>query len=163
MRVQRWIGDTRAASYAPVPDGTRVDQWSSYDFVVPGVFLLKTSGFPVGTAERFPEGPVGVEPNYVTVTSQAVTPITETSTIYYYSGGQPAIQATPERLAHQIALFGVAFNEDKTMIEAQQAVINRSQGKSMMTLSFDRSVAQFRRLMAKLAEADAPAGAAAAE
>jgi hypothetical protein len=45
---------------------------------------------------------------------------------------------------HQIELFGVAFHEDKVMIEAQQEVINRSPKKLMMTLSFDRSVGQFR-------------------
>jgi len=50
----------------------------------------------------------------------------------------------------QLASFGVAFLEDKAMIEAQQEVIDRSPGKSMMTLGFDRSVAQFRRLVAEL-------------
>jgi vanillate O-demethylase monooxygenase subunit len=55
----------------------------------------------------------------------------------------------------QVEFFGVAFREDKAMIEAQQKIIDRSAGETMMTLSFDRSVAQFRRLMAKLIEADA--------
>ncbi len=138
-----------------------MDQWSSYDFVVPGVFLLQSSGYPVGTAEQFPEGPVGVEPMYKTVTSQAITPITEISTVYYYSGGQFTRHTEVERLRRQIDLFGVAFREDKVMIEAQQAVINRSPDKMMMTLSFDRSVAQFRRLMATLMDAEAKSGQAA--
>jgi len=154
VRVQRWLRDTTAASYAPLPNGTRVDQWSSYDFVVPGVFLLTSTGFPVGTAERFPDGPAGIEPTYTTVTSQAVTPITERSTIYYYSGGQPARETSDEKIRFQIEFFGVAFNEDKAMIEAQQRIVDEAHGETMMTLSFDRSVAQFRRLMAKLVEAD---------
>ena len=158
VRVQRWLRATTAASYAPVPAGTRVDQWSSYDFVVPGVFLLTSTGFPVGTAERLPEGPAGVEPLYTTVTSQAVTPITEKSTIYYYSGGQPAKETSDEKIRFQIEFFGVAFNEDKAMIEAQQKIIDDTQGETMMTLSFDRSVAQYRRLMAKLIEADSRGG-----
>jgi hypothetical protein len=58
-------------------DGTRVDQWSAYDFVVPGVFLPRSSGYPVGTAERSPAGPAGIEPFYETVTSRALTPNTE--------------------------------------------------------------------------------------
>ena len=161
VRVQRWLRDSLAASYAPEPDGTRVDQWSSYDFVVPGVFLLQSSGFPVGTAERFPEGPDGIKPMYKTVTSQAITPVTETSTIYHYSGGQFTRHTQEHRLRHQIELFGVAFREDKVMIEAQQEVINRSSGKLMMTLSFDRSVAQFRRLMSGLLEDEARSGQAA--
>jgi hypothetical protein len=47
------------------------------------------------------------------------------------------------------------------MIEAQQAVINRSPDKMIMTLSFDRSVAQFRRLVAALMDAEAKSGQAA--
>jgi len=39
-------------------------------------------------------------------------------------------------LRHQIELFGVAFREDKVMIEAQQALINRSPDRLMMRLSF---------------------------
>ena len=158
VRVQRWLRDTLAASYAPLPDGTRVDQLSAYDFVVPGVFCLRSSGYPVGTAERYPHGPDGIEPMYLTVTSQAVTPITETSTVYYYSGGQLARDTDENRLRRQIELFGVAFREDKVMIEAQQEVISRSPGKLMMTLSFDRSVGQFRRLMTGLMEDEAGRG-----
>jgi nitrite reductase/ring-hydroxylating ferredoxin subunit len=150
VRVQRWLRDNLASSYAPVPDGTRTDQWASYDFVVPGVFLLRTSGYPVGTADRLPNGPAGSEPIYTSVTSQAVTPVTETSTVYYYSGGQPASHTTEDQVRKQVEFFGVAFREDKAMIEAQQQVINRSTGETMMTLSFDRSVAQYRRLMAQL-------------
>jgi len=56
----------------------------------------------------------------------------------------------------QLASFGVAFLEDKTMIEAQQKVIDCSSGKWMMTLGFDRSVALFRRLMADLISAETP-------
>ena len=41
------------------------------------------------------------------------------------------------------------------MVEAQHAVINHSPDKSMMTLSFDRSVGQFRRLMAALIKDEA--------
>jgi vanillate O-demethylase monooxygenase subunit len=150
VRVERWLRNVPSASYAPEPDGTRVDQWSTYDFVVPGVFLLQSSGYKVGTAERFPQGPDGLEPLYKTVTSQAITPVTETSTVYYYSGGQFTRHTAEERLRRQIELFGVAFREDKVMIEAQQKVIDRSPGKLMMTLSFDRSVGQFRRLLSGL-------------
>lgn len=153
--------DTPAASYAPEPDGTRVDQWSSYDFVVPGVFLLQSSGYPVGTAERLPDGPDGLEPMNKTVTSQAVTPVTESSTVYYYSGGQFTRYTSQERLRRQIELFGVAFREDKVMIEAQQAVIYRYIKKTMMTLSFDRPMAQFRRLLAGLIEDETRSGRAA--
>ena len=159
--LERWLRDTLAASYAPEPEGTRVDQWSTYDFVVPGVFVLQSSGYPVGTAEQLTDGPDGLEPMYKTVTSQAVTPVTESSTVYYYSGGEFTRHTSQERLRRQIELFGIAFREDKVMTKAQQAVIHRSPGKMMMTLSFDRPVGQFRRLLAELIEDETRSGQAA--
>jgi vanillate O-demethylase monooxygenase subunit len=158
VRVQRWLRDHPVAPYVPAPEGARRDQWASYDFVVPGVFLLTTSSFPVGTSDRFPLGPVDLEPEWVSVTSQAVTPITDRSTIYYYSGGQLSRHADDMGVQQQVKGFGVAFLEDKAMIEAQQRIVDTTHGKSMMTLTFDRSVAQFRRLMAGLIEAEAKSG-----
>jgi vanillate O-demethylase monooxygenase subunit len=148
VRVQRWLRNHPIAPYIPAPAGARMDQWAAYEFVVPGVFLLTTSSYALGAAEAFPNGPVGIEPDFVSVTSQAVTPITQKSTVYYYSGGQLTRHAAIDRIRSQIAAFGVAFLEDKVMIEAQQRVIDASPGWMMMTLGFDRSVAQFRRLMA---------------
>ena len=89
---------------------------------------------------------------YTTVTSRAITAISETSTIYCCSGGRFARHTEEERLRRQIEAFGVAFREVKTMIEAQQKVVNRSPGKLMMTLSFDSSVAQFRRMTTLMEE-----------
>lgn len=154
VRVQRWLRNHPVAPYIPVMEGVRFDHWASYDFLVPGVFLLKTSLFPVGTSERFPMGPLDLEADYVSVTSQVVTPITEKETIYYYSGGQPRGQAEDALVQRQVEGFGVAFLEDKGMIEAQQKVLEATTGRSMMTLTFDRSVAIFRRLMAGLIEAE---------
>jgi vanillate O-demethylase monooxygenase subunit len=150
VRVARWIRNHTVPGYVPAPPGMRIDQWSTYDFVVPGVFLLSTTLYPVGTADAHPHGPIDLQPLFTTVTSQAVTPISEKETVYRYSGGQPAKHATEATVKTQLASFGVAFLEDKVMIEAQQQVIDQSPGKWMMTLSFDHSVAQFRRLMADL-------------
>jgi phenylpropionate dioxygenase-like ring-hydroxylating dioxygenase large terminal subunit len=151
VRVARWIRNHTVPDYMLASPGMRIDQWSTYDFVVPGVFLLTTTLWPVGTADVHPHGPMDLEPLYTSVTSQAVTPISEKETIYRYSGGQPVKQgATEAAVRTQLASFGVAFLEDKAMIEAQQKVIDHSPERWMMTLGFDRSVAEFRRLIADL-------------
>jgi vanillate O-demethylase monooxygenase subunit len=157
VRVARWIRNHTAPDYFPAPPGTRIDQWSSYDFVVPGVFLLSSTSYPLGTADRYPHGPMDLEPMFTSITSQAVTPISEKETIYRYSGGQPVKHATEQTVKAQVAGFGVAFLEDKTMIEAQQKVIDQCPDRWMMTLGFDRSVAQYRRLMADLMNMEASA------
>jgi hypothetical protein len=155
VRIARWIRNHTLPDYIPAPPGMRVDQWATYDFVVPGVFLLSTTSYAVGTVDAHPHGPIDLEPLYTTITSQAVTPISEKETVYRYSGGLPAKQATEERVKVRVASLGVAFLEDKVMIESQQKGIDHSPGKRMMTLGFDRSVAQFRRLMADLISAEA--------
>jgi vanillate O-demethylase monooxygenase subunit len=155
VRVARWIRNHTVPPYVSAQPDLRIDQWSTYDFVLPGVFLLSTTLYPVGTADAHPQGPPNLAPLYTTVTSQAVTPISEKETVYRYSGGQPIRQATEETVKTQLASFDVAFLEDKAMIEAQQKVIDQSPGTWMMTLGFDRSVAQFRRLLADLISAEA--------
>jgi nitrite reductase/ring-hydroxylating ferredoxin subunit len=155
VRVSRWLRDRGTTPYVRIPQ-QRWDAWASYDFVIPGLFLLRNAFYPTGTADRFPDGPNdSLEPGYVVVTSQAITPISERETVYYYSGGQLRRHADAALIEDQLKAFGVAFLEDKTMIEAQQKILDETEGRSMMTLTFDRSIAIFRRLMARLIEQEA--------
>jgi hypothetical protein len=94
------------------------------------------------------------EPMWWSLTSQAVTPISERQTVYYYSGCLSRSYATEEHSKQQIAVFEKAFAEDKAMIEAQQRVIDRTPERRMMVLSTDGALHQFRRLMAGLIEAE---------
>jgi phenylpropionate dioxygenase-like ring-hydroxylating dioxygenase large terminal subunit len=159
VRVQRWLPDHPLAGYMPAPSGTRVDQWSSHDFLLPGVLALTVASYGLGTADAFPDGPEGIEPLYVMATSHAVTPVTPDSCVCYFSVGQLARHAAPDRVRRQMTLFEKVFAEDRDMIQAQQAIVARSPGRRMMTLSFDQSVAQFRRLMATHIDAEAAAPA----
>lgn len=158
VRVSRWLRDRETAPYIRLPR-QHWDVWASYDFVVPGLFLLRSAFYPTGTADRFTDGPrENVEPGFSVVTSQAITPVSERATIYYYSGGQLKQHADAQLIEDQIKAFGVAFLEDKAMIEAQQAVLDTTKDRSMMTLNFDRSIAIFRRLMETLINQDASGG-----
>jgi vanillate O-demethylase monooxygenase subunit len=167
VRVSRWLRDRGTTPYVRAPQ-QKWDAWASYDFVIPGMFLLRNSFYPAGTADRCPEGPGAAEPDYAVVTSQAVTPISDRETIYYYSGGQRRHRADEALIETQLKAFAVAFQEDKAMIEAQQKVVDATPGRPMMTLTFDRSTAMFRRLMAGLIDRETRAngfadGRAAAE
>jgi hypothetical protein len=50
-----------------------------------------------------------------------------------------------------------AFNEDRTMIEAQQRNINLSGNIAMLTTASDSALSQFRRMMDKLIKDEAQA------
>jgi Vanillate O-demethylase oxygenase C-terminal domain len=82
------------------------------------------------------------EPMWCSLTSQAVTPIFERQTVYYYSGCLSRDYATEEQSKQQIAVFEKAFAEDKAMIEAQQRVVERTPERRMMDGPVDRWCAQ---------------------
>ena len=144
-----------------MPPGTLSDMWAAYDYLAPGVFLLATKSYPTGAAAASGMAPPSAMPDWVSSTSQAVTPIDDTHTIYYYSSCLSRQFATEEHSQQQMAVIERAFAEDRAMIEAQQQVIGRSSNTRMVRLAADGSLNQFRRLMAQLIEAEQPAASAA--
>jgi phenylpropionate dioxygenase-like ring-hydroxylating dioxygenase large terminal subunit len=161
LRIQRWVVDQPAPIYLGLPAGTRTDMWASYDYMVPGVFLLATQSHPPGTAQACNMQAPPAEPMWRSLTSQAVTPTAERQTVYFYSGCLEKKLATEENSRQQIASFEKAFAEDKAMIEAQQRVISATPQTRMLRLASDGALNQFRRLMAELIEAEQPPGLAA--
>jgi phenylpropionate dioxygenase-like ring-hydroxylating dioxygenase large terminal subunit len=131
----------------------RIDIWQTYEFVIPGVFLLHADFYPQGTAAKFPERePVGVEPKHRQFTCQAVTPLTDDRTWYFFAYGPWSKEPQHAETLYQLGLK--AFNEDRVMIEAQQRNINLSPDAKMMTIAIDSGVAQFRRMMDELMQAE---------
>jgi vanillate O-demethylase monooxygenase subunit len=76
-----------------------------------------------------------------------VTPTSESTTSYYFSWG-PAAEHGDEAMAQaMIDVAIMAFNEDKTMIEAQQRIIDTDPGRRVMPTSADKAITLFTRLM----------------
>jgi len=163
LRIARWVVNNPSPRYLTVPGGaSHVDMWASYDYMVPGIFLLGTKTYPVGTAAA--QGMQAPDPDaepLTTTTSQAVTPIDEQHTIYYYSGCLPRRLAGDEDSRQQLALFERAFAEDNAMIEAQQRVIAHTPQPRMLWIRADDALNQFRRLMDELMAAEGGTAAAA--
>jgi nitrite reductase/ring-hydroxylating ferredoxin subunit len=167
LRIPRWVANIPKPRHLALRgDLTHVDMWASYDYMVPGVFLLGTKSYPVGTAAvRGMQGPdPAAEILNTSTTSQAVTPIDKSHTVYYYSTCLPKWLTTEEDILQNMALIERAFAEDNAMIEAQQRVIAATHEPRMLGTSSDHALNQFRRLMDELIEAEQrPAQAAAAE
>jgi phenylpropionate dioxygenase-like ring-hydroxylating dioxygenase large terminal subunit len=168
LRIQRWVVNNPRPRYlAKFPgdggDGN-LDMWASYDYMAPGIFLLETKTYPLGTsaARAMQASDPDVQPLTTTTTSQAVTAIDEGHTIYYYSGCLPKSLATDEDSRQQLVLFERAFAEDNAMIEAQARVIARTPEPRMLGIRADHALNQFRRLMDELIAAETRAPAAAA-
>jgi Vanillate O-demethylase oxygenase C-terminal domain len=130
------------------------DLWTSYDYLAAGVFLLQTHTYHAGTAASCGNREPTVEPLWTTLTSQAVTPIDERHTVYYYSGCLEKGFATETQSLAQFVVFERAFAEDKAMIEAQQQVIWNTPEPRMLGTSSDHALNRFRRLMDELMSAE---------
>ena len=158
VRVRRWMKNTlgQSSRKSPVP----IDSWQSYDFLVPGVLLMWSAQYPLGTADRLGLAPPPMEEAIggLNFTSQAVTPMTGDTARYFFSWGPHRRHGDEAMRDAMMAMAGMAFAEDKLMIEAQQRVIAATEDPRVMPTAHDRAVTLFNRLVARLAKADsAPA------
>jgi vanillate O-demethylase monooxygenase subunit len=151
VRVDRWVEG--APPLPPLPSlaaHESVDMWASYEFLIPGVFLMHTSLHPPGTAAACNhEAPAG-DVLFSNFTCQAVTPLTADSSRYFFSWG-PGAAFGDEIIAQQmIDVAMAAFLEDKQIIEAQARIIAMSPGEMIMPNAADRTVTIFQRMMERM-------------
>jgi phenylpropionate dioxygenase-like ring-hydroxylating dioxygenase large terminal subunit len=154
IRYTRWIESTVGSSSRK--SETPMDNFMTYDFLIPGVLLMTGGIFPLGTAKACDYG--APDPAQaaggVTFTSQAVTPLTDKTSRYFFSWG-PHRKHGDEKLRDTLmAMADQAFNEDKVMIEAQQCVIDRTPDPQVMPTAHDKGVTMFNRLVERLARAE---------
>jgi len=158
IRITRWNTDAPRRVYQ-TSDAEFFDQYMTYDFVVPGVLMMYQGMYPAGCAEACGFGPVqeGMEADTAAFTSQAVTPMTDGTSRYYFAWGP---RMSEHRRNAQIvegmwALAQKAFLEDKLTIEAQQRNVNLRTGAPMVSIADDRGPNMFRKVLEKLIQAEA--------
>jgi vanillate O-demethylase monooxygenase subunit len=154
IRFERWFENCAAPNYSD----QCVDIWSSYEFAVPGIFVMSGARFPAGAAAACKgQEPIGIEPINRNLEQQAVTPISETRTAYHYATG--LVGRTPEAtsaLASRMGVMIATFEEDRAMIEAQQRIWDlTTEDKPRHFLPQDRGPYLMRQLMRRLIEAEA--------
>ncbi len=134
----------------PLVLNRKVDSRKSYRFVLPGLFLLDTDFFAVGTAAASDFGPPPIQPIFRRREEQAVTPVDQGRSRYLYASGVEAKNATPHGLESRLDVINAAFAEDKRMIEAQQRIWDLTPPNRQKTsIPQDKAPAQFRRLIAR--------------
>lgn len=151
FRFERWLVGEQ--SFPGRASDVPVDRYSRYEFLIPGVLLMTGGGFPAGTAARMhDQAPdLGDAIGGVTFTSQAVTPMTDKSSRYFFSWG-PHRRHGDEKLRDTLMeIAALAFEEDRVMIEAQQRVIDATAEHRIMPTSADRGITLFNRLVERLA------------
>ena len=154
VRFSRWMVDTYGQSSRK--SSTPIDSYMTYDFLIPGVLLMWSGNYPQGTAKKLEFAAPALEAAQagVTFTSQAVTPLGPKQSRYFFSWGPRRGHGDEALRDSLMELAGVAFGEDKTMIEAQQKVIDRSPNTRIMPTAHDKGVTIFTRLVERMAKAE---------
>lgn len=157
IRVERWVEEDPVPPFLEGRGFSSVDQYIHYDYLVPGILLLWTEIHPGGTAA--PLGQDRPDPLLGTFSAQAVTPIDERHSRYFFSWGPRARDGDEHMAAAMMAVARQAFDEDKTIIEAQQKIIDRDPARSAMPVAADKGVTLFQRMMASFIRADTASSA----
>jgi vanillate O-demethylase monooxygenase subunit len=155
VRFERWLPDSPGnAALRSAP----MDRWQTYDFLIPGILLMWSAGYPLGSAAArdFAAPDPADAVTGLNFTSQAVTPLTDRTARYFFSWGPHRAHGDEGLRDGMMQLAGQAFDEDKVMIEAQQRVIDQTPEPRIMPTAHDRGVTLFNRLVKKLAEAEVP-------
>lgn len=152
VHVSREIRHTVPAPYHARLGGFagKVDRRFEYDFLVPGVLLMHAHVKPDDTPDDDMSGALQFH------SCQALTPETETTTHYFF------MQAHRFRLDDATVTEAIyqslctAFEEDRRMIEAQQALIRATSPQAMQPIAADLGLAQYRRVLEQLLAEQAP-------
>ncbi|MCY1516166.1 Toluene-4-sulfonate monooxygenase system iron-sulfur subunit TsaM1 [compost metagenome] len=150
VRVERWVVNQPAPPTVGEITGDTVDMWNAYTFYVPGVMIMQNGIYPGGTAERLEDQAPTEQPLFQSLTCQGVTPITETTSRYFFSWGPDSNRGNDELADAMINIAKMAFEEDRVMIEAQQRVLNQMPDADMVPTSSDQALGQFRWIIDRL-------------
>lgn len=152
IRITRW--NTNAPKRGYQKEGDKFDQYMTYDFEVPGVLMMYTAMYPAGSAEACEFGPAdeNLEADTASFTSQAVTPMTDGCSRYFFSWGPRMSEhkENPRIVEGMWALANKAFGEDKVTIEAQQKNIHLQTGAPMVSITDDRGPLMFRKVIERM-------------
>jgi len=159
IQVSRWISggstENRNVSGAVGRTAEAPVTYMSYDYVVPGILTMRSETFRI---EDYPADgvspPTGI-PVMANTNCQAVTPMTEDTSRYFFVTGPragPNSTAGAERL---LQIMKIAFDEDRVMIESQAANIKLSPGDNVMMTSADVGPVRFRAILQAMLRAEA--------
>ena len=121
-------------------------------FVLPGVFILHSGDFPLGTADSVDQGVPDFSKCVGTrfLSTQAVTPTADGRSRYFYSFGAHREHGGEQLRDTIFKAQARAFrDEDGMMVEAQQRALDADPGAKFMPVANDRAVVMYNRLVAR--------------
>jgi len=143
VRVSRRVPDVPSPPYYQKIRSFKgnVDRWFIYDFLFPGTLLMSSGGKPTGQKEADPANSVLLH------SCQTLTPETDGSTHYFFQQSHRADGGDASVTEGIFQSLVTAFNEDRDMISAQHAVIQRNPGAAMLPLGIDAALVRYRKAL----------------
>lgn len=150
----RWLpGSQPPATYVKAVGFTGpVDRWMEFEFVAPSSVVQWTGAHEVGRgAEQNRNQPGGFSLRIL----HCLTPETATSSFYFWSASNGYRQDDPSATEQLFSEIHKAFQEDKVMIEAQQATLSATGGETgLVDIASDGARVHMRRILAKMTPAE---------
>lgn len=157
IRVERWLTDrgkiehwlpTSGEAQAP----PRLDQWLTYDYLAPGVLIMRVEIHEAGSAARSKFATPQSDPIHANFSLHAITPVDELTSRYHFSLGPRASEArVTSGLADEMFTVALrAFDEDRRIIEAQQRNLRRWPVNPSASIQHDRGVHLMRAVLEKM-------------
>jgi vanillate O-demethylase monooxygenase subunit len=152
LLFERWFRDHPLTHGKPL----HVDTFNSLRYLLPGIFLMTTEAFSVGTAAASDYGEPRGTPLFRRVEQQSVTPTGDRRSRYLYATGIETKSATPQFLDAVFGVIDASFAEDKRIIEAQQKVLNETPAdRKKAFIPQDKAPAMFRKMIEERLAAEA--------
>lgn len=158
IHLERWAESVAVPPFLAerVPSG-RVDRFTMYDYLAPGVLLMHSEIYQEGVCRASDGKRPTAEPLYADYTSQCVVPLTAKTTRYYFTWGPRVQDALPGMVEGMAQLAVAAFTEDRIMIEAQQRIHDATPTLKFQPTVHDRGPNQMRNVMERLKKGEASA------
>ncbi len=154
VRVARKYGNVPVPAFvkAFIAFDGLCDRWQIYDWRIAGNMFVMSSGVaPAGTGAL--EGHI-VPETCVLQSVQSLTPETERSTHYFYMQAHNFKLDDPTIAEELHRQLGIAFAEDKAIIEAQQKVIDEFPNEPFGGIAADFAANQGRALSQRMLDAE---------
>jgi len=153
--VKRWMpGCPPPPTYrksVPLPE--RVDRWQEFEFVAPSAVLQWNGAVAVGSGA---EDPARREGGFSLRLLHCLTPETETTCHYFWSAAHGHRADEPEATEILIEEITAALEEDKRIVEIQQARVKETGESWLVDIRSDAPRVAMRRALSKVSASSGP-------
>ncbi len=153
VRFDRWMLDSEPPPTYVKAAGFkgRVDRWQEFEFVAPGTVLQWSGAVDAGRGvfKDFKYGG-SRDGGFSLRLFHGATPETENRCFYFWSTANGYRQNDPIATAELFDEIARAFNQDKTVVEAQQARLDENPGAPLIDIHGDGARIHARRAVERL-------------